>query len=754
MGKKLVSRTAKILSETRKTKDKEAVAVAYEHIPRDPNEQKHGSLYAVIEVEDGGGNAEVLVEGIIDDFHNEYYSDVDRDPLSSFESALTKVNEGLAEKSGEGHINWLGKLNAVLGVLSESTLHLTQSGRAEAYLIRGEHSSHITDDLSGDPINPLRTFINIASGELAENDKVVMTTPGIFYKISKDELKKYVTESAPKVAVENISQLLSGENKDGAPSSVLIMEMVSPESFASAPGAEAPGEVWIKDEKKPLEPVAQGALKGTAKAFDVIGKAASGAAAFITTKAVPAIKTGAGKIKSVAKSFRKEKDAEKIILESEEKIGETRLGSTENLELDEETTSGILEEPKESAELTNEIRIKESDHKPKRLSLERFDFSFATKTKDNISSFFKKFRLPGGKNSFIYLVVGALLIIGLIGYFVISGTNKKADLAAENLFSQAKTKYETALSEISSGQGAQALEDLDVAEKLANDAAKTKQKKTDAEKLLSDINAARDQARGVVRNTANEFFNFSDSGIGGFYSDGNLYYAVNFENGTTYSLDPKAKTKATIIETPNIDGKIKFATIIPKSKVIVAYTDTKNLYEINLTAKKVNKQTVDGGLEDAVAIASYGTNIYLLSPGNNQVYKHLKTTSGYGRKSNYVTKAAGDELASDISLGIDSDVYTTGSNGLVKKYTAGTRKDYAISGKLTEFENISGIFVSAGVKGLYLSSADKVIKIDASGNFVAQYVSDSVKSIKNIVADDTSNTIYALSEGKIYSISY
>src|SRR5664279_2164835 len=118
MGKKLVSKTAKVLSETKKSKEKEAVAIAYEHIPRNPEEQTHGSLYAVLELEDKSGHAEEIAEGIIDAFHNEYYLDTDREPLASFESALAKINEELAERSGEGQINWLGKLNGVLAVLS------------------------------------------------------------------------------------------------------------------------------------------------------------------------------------------------------------------------------------------------------------------------------------------------------------------------------------------------------------------------------------------------------------------------------------------------------------------------------------------------------------------------------------------------------------------------------------------------------------------------------------------------------------
>lgn len=760
MGKKLVSRTAKILSETKKSKDKEAVAVAYEHIPRDPNEQKHGSLYAVLELEDSGGHAEELVEGIIDALHSEFYSDPDRETLTSFESALTKINEFLAEKTREGQINWLGKLNAVLAVLAENTLHLTQAGRAEAYLFRGEHSSQITEELSGDPINPLRTFINIATGDLAENDKVVMTTPSIFFKLSKEELKKYVSETSPKKAVENLSQIISGEGGNGhAPSAVLVMEMVSPEAFVNVPEAETPGEVWIKEDKKSLEPVVEETVKGTAKAFDLLGKAASGAATFITTKAFPAVKSGAKKLASKAMRFKKhvlnkaegEKNAERIILESEERIEEKKVGSTESLELDEET-SGILESTKEDTPVT-EIRIKETE-KPKLLSMERFNFSFLERAKDGFSRIFKKLKLPKGKNSIIYLVFGIILIGGLIGYSVVNSQNEKAKKNAASLFAQAKTKYESALSEIENGQRAQALEDLNIAEKLANDAKNTKYGEKNAGKLISDISNARNRALGVIKNSANLFFDFGKGNLGGIVSDGTLIYTVSYEDGSVYSLDPKAKTTATITEKPGIEGKIKFATIIRSRKTLVCYTDTKNVYEIDLVSGKATKQTINGEWEDAVAMASYNSNIYLLSPIDNQIYKHLPTTTGYGRKTNYVTGAAAGELTGAIDLAIDSNAYTVDQAGQVQKYTAGAKQTYTIAGLPETLSNVKHIFTTTDTKGQYLLTPDKVIKIDENQNFVASYVSDSVKNIAGIYVDDATSMIYILSEGKVFSTSF
>ena len=50
MSKKLVARTAKLLSENRRFKNDTGVSIAYEHQPKDTIERKHGILFAIIEI--------------------------------------------------------------------------------------------------------------------------------------------------------------------------------------------------------------------------------------------------------------------------------------------------------------------------------------------------------------------------------------------------------------------------------------------------------------------------------------------------------------------------------------------------------------------------------------------------------------------------------------------------------------------------------------------------------------------------------
>ena len=189
MQNKLIARSAKLLTETKKGRRK-GVAITYEHIPKDLDERNHGSLYAVIHVNAPVAEAQEIIELVIEAFHGEYYQDINREPLLSFEAALSKINEELADITHQGKISWLNNLDAILAVLTGTTLHVTKAGKTEAFLYRGEKQSHVSEDLSGDVINPLRTFINIASGEMYEEIKSRSLLPERFIIFPRTNYRK------------------------------------------------------------------------------------------------------------------------------------------------------------------------------------------------------------------------------------------------------------------------------------------------------------------------------------------------------------------------------------------------------------------------------------------------------------------------------------------------------------------------------------------------------------------------------------
>ena len=72
-------------------------------------------------------------------------------------------------------------------------MHFAVTGKAKILLFRNNFLTEITADLaeeSPEKLNPLETFINVSSGRLEKDDRLVITSDDIFQILSIKELKK------------------------------------------------------------------------------------------------------------------------------------------------------------------------------------------------------------------------------------------------------------------------------------------------------------------------------------------------------------------------------------------------------------------------------------------------------------------------------------------------------------------------------------------------------------------------------------
>lgn len=753
MAKKLVSRTAKVLSETKKNKDNIATAIAYEHIPRNKEELNHGSIYAVIELEDNSGRAEEIAERIISVLNDSYYKNLDIEPLESFEASLAKINEELTERSSEGQINWLGKLNAVLAIFSDNTLHVTQTGKAEAYLYRGEHTMHITEDLAGDSINPQRTFKNIASGALTEKDKVALVTPGVFYKISKSELKEFTTNHSPNIASENISKMLSGESGTIKPNAVLLMEIVSPESFVTDDTVMDPDESWVEEKKDNIEEISTGVASRTVGMIEGIGTLFTTASLFLKSKAYPFFQNQFLGLKSKIIDL-KTPPKDNIIIESEESLGQTLKKDDKN-KLNSEKINDIELTEQENEEIqaeNKEIRIKEKKKSIKILPLERFDFSFIEKIKkltsiipQNIN--LKKIKRPKGKNPIIIASTIAFLAIGLIFYFGYFQNIREERKEAEGQINNARSLYEESIKEIENGNFRVASSNLQSAKDLAEGVKNKNLFTEEANALLLNINERKDEASRITKNTARPIYEFKNGAkVSKVLTNGTLLYAVDFTNGNIFSIDPRSGSMATISNNPEIDGKVRSAVLIPQRNVIALYTDQNEVHETNLLNGRTQIQPISGGVKEGTEIDHFGTSIYFLSPINGQIFRHLRTARGYGQELAYFTKR--QSLENTVGVAIDGSIYITDSNANVRRFTRGVEDQFSISENPIDYSSIRGIYTRPNINFFYLFTENLIIKFSKDGKFIAQYKNDEAKNINSVTV--VGESTYFISDNRVF----
>jgi serine/threonine protein phosphatase PrpC len=242
----LVTTTAKLLPYTKRNKGVPGFATAYFYEPDPLSKQPEATFYAVVEVLAPVKQAEEVADLIIKSFGEAYYNhgeksddqkEVVKSPANNaalvrFEAAIKTVNRELGAYTERGYAGWVGRVSAVLAILADSQLHLTQTGSAEAYLYRQGSASHISLDLSPQgPHRPAHTFVHIASGKLEPSDRLIFTTPALVHSLTQPQLLELVEDNSPQSAAAKIAELTSDkDNSDRI--AALLVEVTTPEILA------------------------------------------------------------------------------------------------------------------------------------------------------------------------------------------------------------------------------------------------------------------------------------------------------------------------------------------------------------------------------------------------------------------------------------------------------------------------------------------------------------------------------------------
>lgn len=167
--------------------------------------QSLGSILGIFEIEDQSEDSAYIVNFLASVVKKEYFSHPKRAAIENLEATLHKINLALSELIKQDNTAWLGKLNATLCVFEKNNVHFSVSGKAKTLLIRNGVLNDISDGLTEESnMHPLKTFTEVSSGRLKSNDKVILTTPGLFEIFSPAELQK----NAERFSVEKFSQFL------------------------------------------------------------------------------------------------------------------------------------------------------------------------------------------------------------------------------------------------------------------------------------------------------------------------------------------------------------------------------------------------------------------------------------------------------------------------------------------------------------------------------------------------------------------
>lgn len=132
-----------------------------------------------------------------------------------FEESLKQINYFLNDLKSKKESGDIGKMNTVIGILEDKTLHITKTGFAEAYLLRKGNIIDISEGLYNLKGNDPNYFINIASGDLEMGDKILFASKRVLKFVGKSDLNSmFITSDIDTSFQEMKSALLAEETGD------------------------------------------------------------------------------------------------------------------------------------------------------------------------------------------------------------------------------------------------------------------------------------------------------------------------------------------------------------------------------------------------------------------------------------------------------------------------------------------------------------------------------------------------------------
>lgn len=165
-----------------------------------------GTILGFFIVRDQSNNSENIVNFLASEVKKHYFAPNQKTVEEKFESTLHRINRALEELANIGNVDWLGTIDGAVCVISDASIHFSVTGSASILLLRDNVLLDISEGLASPEATeyPLKTFVDISSGELNAGDKIIITSQELLELISIDELQK----NANRMGQENFIQLI------------------------------------------------------------------------------------------------------------------------------------------------------------------------------------------------------------------------------------------------------------------------------------------------------------------------------------------------------------------------------------------------------------------------------------------------------------------------------------------------------------------------------------------------------------------
>ncbi len=236
-----------------------------------------------------------------------------------------------------------------------------------------------------------------------------------------------------------------------------------------------------------------------------------------------------------------------------------------------------------------------------------------------------------------------------------------------------------------------------------------------------------------------------------FESDGSHAYVFNAANHNAISIinlqtgDQKDSAANT-----SMLGDVANTTLSSAKDGIYILTTKPSVWFYRFANDSLSEQTLAyGQWPKATAIASYGSNLYLL--GGTTIYKHVRNATGYSPSTDYISTTVSSK--NSTSLAVDGWVYITSDSGLQRYLGPTLKQSLSIPsslGRITNLRSVAGgdfvigTSTSSGRIALWNASTDQLA-------FSKQVTIGDSKKLYDALYDQKIGKVFATVDNRLVS---
>ena len=700
-SKQILSRTGRIA-----TLGKHNDGFLFVGVLEDDQSPDLAKFFYLLEINSPWINGEEFKSAVVSPFENLKPKDLADGKLDLFEQQIKLVNLNLATLAAKDNTDWKGKINGIVGLISNNEILFSQTGDIGGYLFRQNKISQITEKPEAEDFRPNSVFISIISGKVAARDKVVIANQRFYQSTPLDRLRAIFNQGDLHSWVEAIAKnLKASKNKI---SNSLIFHFIDSENAENEIVAEPP--IIILDEiiESPFSKSAKKFYhrsRELAKRFHIA----------MRDKVVPKLASGA---KTLGKNT-------KIVGSAAFKPVVNKIGST-----------------------------------PK---INHFNDKVGKRSARNIGHFFsnlvywsKELIKPQNRK---YLYISIVVILLIIGFFKIQANKKNGSNIASDQqkiadLNNARDLYSKAIDDIGLEKTG-GKDELISAKNLATSALGNNATNTEAENLLKQINTKLDSLNATKRISSgtNPTFNLSASPFKIFASGAELYYFTS--DGKIAKFDTRSNAETEIATIQSADGKITAATYSDSQSAFYIKTDKNKIYQLTTDSGDLAEKTVENGnWGNSISLANYLGNLYFLNTENEKIVKYTEGSNNYLTGVDYYSGKSNLNVGADII--IDGNVYVVKNDGAILKISKGKLDSaFAVSGLPTPDDTVKStnkVYTSSDSNSIFIFDNDlgRVIEYSKTGSYKRQFTADNSLKLTNFAVNNKLKKIWLISDSKVF----